>query len=244
MEGSTAEPLAATPAVVLAGGRGTRIAPVTRDLLPKALLPVAGRPFLEHQLEWLASEGVRRVVLAVGFLGAQLRDHFGDAWGGLEILWSDEGEELLGTGGGLRRALALLPAAPRAFVVNGDTWFPVPLARLLQLHLAKKAAVTLALARQEHRGRYGGVEIDGDGRIVAFGEKRDDAGGWIHGGVCCVERTALEAVPAAGAFSLERDLLEAQVGRLRLFALPVAAPFCDIGLPESYGAFAQVGPSS
>ncbi|HEV8630176.1 MAG TPA: nucleotidyltransferase family protein [Thermoanaerobaculia bacterium] len=234
--------VATTPAIVLAGGRGTRIAPVTGDKLPKALLPVAGRPFLEHQLGWLASEGVRRVVLAVGFLGDQLRSRFGDRWGELELDWSDDGERLLGTGGAVRRAFDRLGGDARAFVANGDTWFPVPLAALLARHCESGATATVALARQEERGRFGAVESDAAGRITAFHEKGSVGGGWINGGVYCLERAALEGMPSGEPLSLERDLLAARLGTLRVLAFPCDRPFCDIGVPASYGAFAAAEP--
>ena len=233
--------VADTPAVVLAGGRGTRIAAVTRDAMPKALLPIGGRPFLEHQLEWLARQGVATVVLAVGFLGEQLRQHFGTRWGGLELLWSDEGERLLGTGGGTARALALVPGASRVFVVNGDTWFPVSLPRLLALHQERGAAATIALARQPERGRFGAVELAADERVRGFAEKSEEGEGWINGGVYCLERTLLEEAAAraeGAAFSLERDLLAARVDELPVYGMPAAEGFCDIGVPDAYRAFA------
>jgi NDP-sugar pyrophosphorylase family protein len=234
--GSGPVAVAETPVVVLAGGRGTRIAPVTRDLLPKALLPVAGRPFLDHVLDWLEDEGVRTAVLAVGFLGEQVRAHCGTRWGRMHLRYSDEGEQRLGTGGALRRALTLVPELPRSFAVNGDTWFPVDLAELLSRHVLSGAAVTVALARQADRSRYGAVGVAPDGRVVAFDEKAESGPGWINGGVYCVERAALDALPDA-AFSLEREVLFPMAKAGTVFALTAEVPFCDIGQPESYRAF-------
>jgi NDP-sugar pyrophosphorylase family protein len=235
--------IASLPAVVLAGGRGTRIAEVTRDRLPKALLPVGGRPFLAHQLDWLAAEGVRVVVLAVGFLADRIREACGERWraagGELALRYSADGDRPLGTGGAARRALGLLPEATRALVLNGDTWFPLALAPLLALHAGRGAEGTLALARRQERGAYGAVELAADGRVLSFEEKAEGGPGWINGGVSVLERSALDAAaPAGEPFSLERDLLPAIAARGRLFGLAAEAPFCDIGLPETYAAFA------
>ena len=235
--------LAAVPAVILAGGRGTRIAEVTRDRLPKALLPVGGRPFLAHQLDWLAAEGVATVVLAVGFLAGRIREACGERWvaGGreLELLYSEDGERPLGTGGASRRAAARLEAAPKILVLNGDTWFPLALAPLLALHERAAAEATLALVRREERAAYGAVEVATGGQVLSFDEKSEGGPGWINGGVCLIERASLEgAAPEGAPFSLERDLLPALAARGRLYGLGASAPFCDIGLPETYAAFA------
>ena len=227
--------VAGTPVVVLAGGRGTRIASVTGDLVPKVLLPVGGRPFLEHVLGWLEDEGALTVVVAIGFLGEQVRARFGERWRRMALHYSHDGERLLGTGGALRSALALVPDRERSFVVNGDTWFPVPLAALLARHVESGAAITVALARQENRGRYGAVDVAPDGRVVAFREKAEEGPGWINGGVYCVERGVLAAFPD-GAFSLERDLLVPKAREGKVFALGSDRPFCDIGAPGRTGA--------
>ena len=241
MAAPAAPDLANLPAVVLAGGRGTRIAEVTGDRLPKALLPVAGRPFLAHQLDWLAAEGVRTVVLAVGFLAERIREACGERWiaeaGHLSVLYSEDGERPLGTGGAARKALGRVPAAPRVLLLNGDTWFPLAVTALLARHLDAAAEVTMALARREERGEYGAVELDAGGRIGAFGEKSATGPGWINGGVCVIERRTLAAVPEE-SFSLERDLLPSVAARGGLAGLPADAPFCDIGLPATYAAFA------
>src|ERR1700746_1564979 len=96
------------PVAILAGGLATRMRPMT-ERIPKALIEVAGRPFVEHQLALLRREGVERVVLCVGFLGEMIEARIGDgARYGLSIKYSYDGERLLGTGGALRRALPML----------------------------------------------------------------------------------------------------------------------------------------
>lgn len=113
--------------VILAGGRGTRMAPLT-DSVPKALIPVAGRPFADWQLAWLAAEGVDRVTYSIGHLGECIRAHVGsgERWD-LDVRYVDEGKELRGTGGALRLALENDALDDRFFVLYGDSFLRVSL---------------------------------------------------------------------------------------------------------------------
>lgn len=113
--------------VILAGGRGTRMAPAT-DEIPKALLPVAGRPFADWQLAWLASEGVHRVTYSIGYLGDLIRGHVGggEHWG-LQVDYVDEGHSLRGTGGALRQALEEGALDDQFLVLYGDSYLRVDL---------------------------------------------------------------------------------------------------------------------
>ena len=110
------------PVIILAGGLATRLRPLT-ERIPKALIEIAGRPFLWHQLELLKSHGIRRVVLAVGYLGERIQDQFGDGSKlGISLDYSFDGPTLLGTAGAIRKALPLLPE--RFFVLYGDSYLP------------------------------------------------------------------------------------------------------------------------
>jgi MurNAc alpha-1-phosphate uridylyltransferase len=108
--------------VILAGGRGTRMAPST-DSVPKALLPVAGRPFADWQLSWLASEGVGSVTYAIGYLGHLIRRYVGsgERWG-LDVRYVDEGHDLRGTGGALRQAFENDALEEQFSVLYGDSY--------------------------------------------------------------------------------------------------------------------------
>src|SRR5215831_4051235 len=107
------------PALILAGGYATRLRPLTEHL-PKALIDVAGHPFLWHQLQLLRRNGIHRVVLAVGYLGEQIQQRFGDgAQFGVSLDYSFDGPSLLGTAGAIKKALPLLP--DRFFVLYGDS---------------------------------------------------------------------------------------------------------------------------
>ena len=111
------------PVVILAGGLATRLRPLT-EKIPKALVEVAGRPFLEHQIELLKQNSIEEVILCVGYLGEMIEERYGDGEGlGVRISYSFDGPKLLGTGGAIKRASALLPDA--FFVLYGDSYLPV-----------------------------------------------------------------------------------------------------------------------
>ncbi|HEU5306226.1 MAG TPA: NTP transferase domain-containing protein, partial [Acidimicrobiia bacterium] len=116
------------PVAVLAGGLGTRLREVTGDDLPKVMMPVAGRPFIDHKLRELRDEGARDVLLLLGHGAARVRDHVGDGTShGLRVEYEDDGDALLGTGGALLRALPRL--GERFWVTYGDTLLQVDVAR-------------------------------------------------------------------------------------------------------------------
>jgi NDP-sugar pyrophosphorylase family protein len=154
-------------AVIMAGGRGARLAPLT-DQLPKPMLRVAGRPILERIVLHLVGEGVRRIFLAINYLGHVIRDHFGDGSKfGVRIEYLTE-EQPLGTGG----ALSILPEAPTAplLVMNGDLVTQADLGALLAFHEAGKQIATVAVRKYFHQVPFGCVELDGD-RLVRLDEK-------------------------------------------------------------------------
>lgn len=220
-------------AVILAGGFGTRLAAVVADV-PKPMAPVAGRPFLERLLDRLQAQGLRRVVLAVGYRHEIIRGHFGARYRELAIEYSLE-QEPLGTGGALRQAFAETGLA-RAFALNGDTYCDLGLAALEATHVRAPAEVTLALVRVADAARFGAVELDGHGRVRAFREKSaQPAPGLINAGVYMIERSALERAPAAARFSFEQDVLQPQAGQGSLGGHVVEdALFIDIGVPDDF----------
>jgi NDP-sugar pyrophosphorylase family protein len=233
------------PVLILAGGLGTRLRPVLSDR-PKGLAPVAGRPFLQIQIELLRASGARRFVLCVGHRAEQVRAAFGDGSDlGVRIEYSIEGEQLLGTAGALKLAERFFQ--PRALVLNGDTYLAADYERLVREHSAEHARsgalATLALARAPDAARFGTVLLDPTGRyLVGFREKEASAGGerWLNAGAYVLERALLDSIPSGTPTSLERDTFP---GVLRTGGRLVAAicsePFYDIGTPEDWARFAQ-----
>ncbi|HJQ85154.1 MAG TPA: nucleotidyltransferase family protein [Candidatus Binatia bacterium] len=150
-------------AMVLAAGRGTRLAPLT-DTTPKPLVPVAGRPFLEHILEFLRAGGITDVVVNLHHLGHRIADHLGDgARFGLAIRYSWE-DPILDTGGGIKRAESLLAGEPFV-VMNGDSLLEVRLGDVIGYHETRGGIATMAVRPDPHADRYGLVEVDADDRV-------------------------------------------------------------------------------
>jgi D-glycero-D-manno-heptose 1,7-bisphosphate phosphatase len=217
-------------AVILAGGRGTRLGPAT-DGTPKPMLPVGKKPFLEYLLLFLRRFEVRRIVFCGGYKAEQIENYFGSGEKfGFEIQYSVEGTPA-GTGGALLLARAFLE--PVFFVLNGDTLFETDLRTLSQQLLSGPAArlASIALRWMPDASRYGGTLLEGDD-IVAFGEKKSAGAGLINGGVYCLKRAALELLPEAPC-SVERDLFPRLAATGNIAGLPSESFFLDIGLPET-----------
>jgi NDP-sugar pyrophosphorylase family protein len=226
-----------TQAVLLAGGLGTRIAGLSGGR-PKVLLPVGGRPFLHHLLDWLAARGIERVLLLTG-VGAdevEMAARVG-APAGLELSASREAGPL-GTGGALRLALPKLDA--RFFLLNGDTFFDADLAALEAAHLAAAPGgvlATLGLVRFPDAREKGSVELDAAGHVARFVEKGREGPGLINGGLYLIERPLVAHIPEGRAVSLEREVLPGLIdidGRPGLMGVVFEARFVDIGLPADY----------
>ncbi|HTD51925.1 MAG TPA: nucleotidyltransferase family protein [Thermoanaerobaculia bacterium] len=220
--------------LVLAGGQGTRLQPILPDRA-KPMAPVAGRPFLEWLLPALAEQGLRRFVICTGHLAADLEEALGDGrrWN-IQIEYSREGKPL-GTGGALRNASARIRSDP-FLAVNGDSYCRLELDRLFAFHADKAAAASLWLLPASDRDRYGSVEIDGDGKVTAFGEKRPGTGsGLVNGGTYLLGRSILEEIADDRAVSLESETFPSLVGR-GLYGISGEGPLIDIGTPESYAA--------
>jgi len=221
-------------AIILAGGRGTRLRSVVSDR-PKPLAEVAGRPFVEWLLLTLRTQGVRRAVLATGYKGEMVEAAFGNgARLGLELAYAHETVPL-GTGGAARHALQQV-TTDHVLVLNGDSFCPFDVRRLLTNHQRTGARATLLLAPMDDCRRYGTVEAAEDGHVLSFREKNADLGaGLINAGVYLFDRRTLESIPAGRAVSLENDTFPALIGH-GLYATGGEGPFLDIGTPESYAS--------
>lgn len=226
-------------AIVLAGGLGTRLRAAVPDL-PKPMAPVAGRPFLEHLLGRWRREGVTRFILSVGYRREAISGHFGKAFAGAAVDYAEEAQPL-GTGGGLLLACRQLSGNGAFLVLNGDTWFEVPLAELRAFHALRRAGITLSLFRSPQEGRYAGLEVDAAGAVLSL--NAGVKGGLANGGVYLMERAFLEAGPwqAASRISLEDDILpHATRSGKHVFGKEFSGRFLDIGVPEDYARAARV----
>jgi NDP-sugar pyrophosphorylase family protein len=219
-------------AFVLAGGLGTRLRPRFGDR-PKALTPLAGRPFLAHQLEWLARHGVSEAVVCAGYGADEVRRELGDGrrWG-VALEYSVE-EEPLGTGGALKLAERFVSGP--ALVLNGDTLAasnPWALERARWERAAIGAVALYEVADARARGR---VECDASGAVVRFVEKDPSFRGpaWVNGGHYAFAPALWRRLPP-GPSSIERDVLPTLASEGRLQGFRPAGEFFDIGTPEEW----------
>lgn len=219
-------------AFVLAGGLGTRLRPRFGEL-PKGLAPLGGRPFLAHQLEWLARFAVRDVVLCAGFGADRLREALGDgAAFGVRLEYSIETEPL-GTGGALRLAARFVNGP--ALVVNGDTLAPCDPWGIERTRWEWGAEGAVALYQVADAASRGRVECDEEGRVVRFVEKDAAHAGpaWVNGGLYAFSSRLWRRLPP-GVSSLERDVLPALASAGRLQGVALEGTFFDIGTPEEW----------
>jgi mannose-1-phosphate guanylyltransferase len=221
-------------ALVLAGGQGTRLLPLTHTT-PKPVMPLAGRPFLTFMLDWLSGHGVTEVILSCGFMSESVHDVLGDIYEGLRLRYVIE-EEPLGTAGPVRLALDEGVLAERLLVLNGDVLTDMDLTGELAQHQRTRARATLALVAVQDTASYGVVPTDPEGRVEAFLEKSEGPAptNRINAGAYVIERDVIEtAVPAGRAVSFEREVFPQLVGS-GLYGWAAGGYWIDIGTPERY----------
>lgn len=234
-----------TQAVLLVGGTGTRIQAVHSDR-PKGLVPVAGKPFLQWQVEWLTSQGICDIHLAAGHLGEQLVEwgrEYSAAHRGVHITASVEPERL-GTGGGLKFIENEIRSDP-FLVLNGDSLAPnlkfqslevfhkkVPIIGSFPAKSSNHWKFSIAVTQIEEAGRYGTVEFNENGLVTTFREKAQRNAGWINAGVYMVDRSVLQLMEPNRNISLETDIFPKLCAEGKLYAFPCPAPLLDMGTPE------------
>ncbi|MGV0720050.1 NDP-sugar synthase [Mycolicibacterium elephantis] len=221
-------------AVVLVGGLGTRLRPLTLSA-PKPMLPTAGLPFLTHLLSRIAQAGIEHVVLGTSYKAAVFESEFGDGSKlGLQIEYVVE-EQPMGTGGGIANV------APRlrhdtALVFNGDVLSGADLGALLNSHEENNADVTLHLVRVGDPRAFGCVPTDSDGRVTAFLEKtQDPPTDQINAGCYVFNREVIERIPKGRALSVEREVFPGLLADgLRICGYVDSSYWRDMGTPEDF----------
>jgi D-glycero-alpha-D-manno-heptose 1-phosphate guanylyltransferase len=217
-------------AIILAGGRGTRLQSIVPDL-PKPLAPVQGRPFVAWVLDSLERQGIRRVILATGYKAVLVRETLGLRWGRMDLEYAAEASPL-GTGGAIANAARLIEG-DSAFVVNGDSYLELDYAAFAVAMRDSGARIGMALAQVPDVGRYGAVKLR-DGHVVGFSEKGAKGSGWINGGVYWLARTVWVSLDPARPCSFEHDLLAAATKEGRVCGYTATRRFIDIGVPDDY----------
>ena len=227
--------------ILLAGGLGKRLRPVVQDV-PKPLAPVAGRPFLEHLMDFWIGQGATCFVLSVGYRHEMVETHFGRAYRSVPVAYAVE-HEPLGTGGGLLLALAKARARGAVFAANGDTFFAVDAVAMRRRHAACGALFTMALFRSTDTDRYTPVERDAQGRITAMNASVSGARPLANGGVYLIEPEAFShtGFRSGDRVSLEAELLPALLrAGACVSGFESEARFIDIGVPADYARAAEV----
>jgi mannose-1-phosphate guanylyltransferase len=221
-------------AVILVGGQGTRLRPLTLSA-PKPMLPTAGVPFLTHMLSRIRAIGVTHVVLGTSYRAEVFEQHFGDGADlGLELEYVVETEPL-GTGGGIRNVASRLRAS-NVLVFNGDILSGVDLDAVLDTHTGSAADVTLHLVKVDDPRRFGCVPTDSDGRVTAFLEKTDDPPtDQINAGCYVFRREVLEAIPTGRPVSVERETFPGLLtAGARVQGHVDTSYWLDLGTPEAF----------
>lgn len=226
-------------ALILAGGFGTRLQSVVRDV-PKPLAPIDGRPFIAWLLDALAAQGMRRIVLATGYLGDVVASELGTTWKGVSLVYSRETEPL-GTGGAIALAARCIEGGS-FLVVNGDTWLELDYGAFDDAAAREDAPMAMALAHVEDTARYGAVHVH-DARVTGFVEKGKAGPGYINAGVYRLTNDMLGAFPDKSRFSFEQDVLVPAVEQGRVSAFTRTRAFIDIGIPEDYARAETVLPA-
>lgn len=216
-----------TDAVILCGGLGTRLRPISGDL-PKALVPFDGRPFIDILIESLLPFGFRRFVLCVGYHSEKIREHFGRR--DYEVVFSEESEPL-GTGGALKNARPHIISSP-FLLLNGDSLCPTNLHRFRDFHAEKGGILSIVLSRPLSDKDYGAVDVDSEAKIMAFREKAEARrGSFINAGIYLLNREVFDLMPKDTRFSLETDLIPRLVS-YKCYGFVTDGEIIDIGTPE------------
>jgi NDP-sugar pyrophosphorylase family protein len=216
------------PVALLAGGLAIRLRPITATI-PKALVPVAGRPFIDHQLALLRRNGIRRVVLCLGYLGEQVQGHLGDGRAiGMELSYSFDGEKLLGTGGALRRAAPQL--GQLCWVMYGDSYLDIDYQAVLKHFASQQALGLMTVLENSNRWDRSNV-VFRDGRLLRYDKRVQTPDmAFIDYGAALLRQAALERIPIDQPYDLA-DLYADLVAERQMIGYEVTQRFYEIGSP-------------
>jgi mannose-1-phosphate guanylyltransferase len=223
-------------AVILVGGQGTRLRPITYDI-PKALVPLRNRPFMGYMLDFLRSGGLGGAVLSLGYLPTPIQEYLAECdLNGFSVDYAVE-DRALGTAGGIKNATRYINGDGPVVALNGDVLSGMDLRNLIEQHESSGALATITLTSVEDPTAYGLVEVDHDMVVHRFIEKPaadEVTTSLVNAGIYVLEPEVLEMIPPHREVSIEREIfpeLEA-MGRLRAYIS--SSYWRDIGTPRSY----------
>lgn len=216
--------------VILCGGLGTRLRPVVSDC-PKVLAKIGEKTFLNILIDNATNQGFKNVILCVGYLKGQIKNHF-DCDKDYNIMFSEE-EEPLGTGGALKKAKPLIKSNPFV-VMNGDSICNMNFMEFFKFHTSKKGILSMVLARSKAVQDFGSVMLDNSQRITSFKEKAactDEC--LVNAGVYLMQKEVFSYMPDESCFSLEYDLFPRLI-KSKCYGFITESELIDIGTPERY----------
>jgi len=220
--------------VILAGGLGTRMMPLTREL-PKTLIPVDGKPFLQHQIELLKAQGITDIVVCIGHLGERVEDCFGDGRHlGLSIRYSEERDGLLGTAGAIKNAEPLL--RDDFFLMYGDSYLLLDYPRVMRYFRRLQKLGLMVVYRNANRYQRSNVLVGGHLVRVYDKEGRTPGMIYINHGLSILRKEALRLIPAGQPFSQE-DFYQMLIDQGELLAFETWQRFYEIGSPQGLQEF-------
>lgn len=215
------------PVAILAGGLATRLRPIT-EKIPKSLVPVAGRPFLAHQLELLHARGIRRAVLCIGYLGEMIQRDFGGEKYGVKLEYSFDGPKLLGTGGAIKRALPML--GEEFFVLYGDSYLPIEYAPIAEFFHSSGKPGLMTVFRNEGKFDTSNV-VFADGEIKVYDKKnKSPEMKYIDYGLSLFKASVFDSYSADQIFDLA-EVMGKLVREKQLAGYEVRERFYEIGSP-------------
>ena len=226
--------MAGRSAILLVGGRGTRLAPLTNNT-PKPMLQVAGVPFTEHQILKARDAGITEIVLATSFKAELFEPYFGDGKNfGIAIKYAVE-EVALGTGGAISNAAQMLTGSGPVAIFNGDVLSQHDLDGQFNFHESNGADVTLYLTKVEDARAFGAVELDDSGRVSAFNEKMENPPtNIINAGCYIFERSVIDTIPFGKVVSVERETFPSLLANgAKVFGFIDTSYWLDIGTPAA-----------
>ncbi len=223
--------------VVLAGGLGTRLRPLTEQM-PKSLIPVNGQPFLQYQLELFKRNGIRDIVLCVGYLGDEIKEYFGDGSRfGVDIRYSEEGEELLGTAGAIRNAERFL--ASEFFLTYGDSYLLLDYRAVMDCFRQRDKLGLMVVYRNCNQFDRSNVIVEGDLVKVYDKEGRTPGMDYINYGVSVLRKEAVSLIPPGRSFTQE-ELYHLLIEQEQLLAFETHQRFYEIGSPAGLDEFRRL----
>jgi NDP-sugar pyrophosphorylase family protein len=220
--------------VILAGGLGTRLRPLTSEV-PKALIPIGGKPFLHHQIELLKRQGIRDIVLCVGHLADMVEDYFGDGrWLSVRIRYSEEEGSLLGTAGAIKKAQPLL--ADDFFLMYGDSYLMIDYQEIMRYFRRFHRLGLMVVWKNRDQLDRSNVAVEAH-LVTAYNKDQKSPNmTYINYGLSVLRKEALLVIPNGRPFSQE-EFYQILIARGELLAFEVEQRFYEIGSPKGLKEF-------